>query len=118
MMRTSFLLLVITCVSIAQPVERLWPGGAPGALGSENIDKPSITIRLADPAKANGAAVIVCPGGGYGNLAMDHEGKQIADWLNNLGVSAFILQYRLGPKYHHPAPLLDAQRAIRTVRTR
>ena len=78
------------------------------------MDKPSLTIRLADQAKANGTAVIVCPGGGYGALAMDHEGKQIADWLNNMGVSAFILKYRLGPNYHHPAPLMDAQRAIRT----
>ena len=104
--------------AVAQRVELLWPGGAPGALGTEDRDKPSLTIRLADPAKANGAAVIVCPGGGYGNLAIDHEGKQIADWLNGLGVSAFILKYRLGPVYHHPAPLQDAQRAIRIVRSR
>ena len=103
---------------MAQKVELLWPAGAPGALGSEDRDKPSITIRLADPAKANGTAVIVCPGGGYGNLAMDHEGAQIAAWLNNLGISAFILKYRLGPIYHHPAPLQDAQRALRTVRSR
>jgi acetyl esterase/lipase len=103
---------------MAQKVELLWPAGAPGALGSEDRDKPSITIRLADPAKANGTAVIVCPGGGYGNLAMDHEGAQIAAWLNNLGISAFILKYRLGPIYHHPAPLQDAQRALRTIRSR
>lgn len=103
---------------MGQKVELLWPGGAPGALGSEDRDKPSITIRLADSAKANGTAVIVCPGGGYGNLAMDHEGAQVAAWLNNLGISAFILKYRLGPIYHHPAPLQDAQRAIRTVRSR
>jgi acetyl esterase/lipase len=61
--------------------------------------------------------VVVCPGGGYGGLAMDHEGKQIADWLNSLGVAAFVLKYRLGPRYHHPAPLQDAQRALRTVRS-
>jgi acetyl esterase/lipase len=60
--------------------------------------------------------VVVCPGGGYGVLASDHEGKQVAEWLNSLGVSAFVLQYRLGPRYHHPAPLQDAQRAIRMVR--
>jgi acetyl esterase/lipase len=59
----------------------------------------------------------VCPGGGYGALAMDHEGAQIAKWLNSLGISAFILKYRLGPKYHHPAMIDDAQRAIRTVRS-
>jgi acetyl esterase/lipase len=95
--------------------ELLWPNGAPGALGSANEDKPSITPYLAKPP--NGTAVIVCPGGGYQNLAMDHEGVQIAKWLNSLGISAFVLQYRLGPKYHHPAMIEDAQRAIRTVRT-
>jgi acetyl esterase/lipase len=109
-------MFVIGC--FAQKVEPLWPDGAPGAVGSEDRDKPSLTFRPADAAKANGTAVIVCPGGGYGNLAMDHEGKQIADWLNNLGISAFILKYRLGPRYRHPAPLMDAQQAIRMVRTR
>ncbi len=105
-------------VVFAQTIEPLWPGGAPGAVGTEDRDKPTLTLRLADPAKANGTAVIVCPGGGYGGLAMDHEGKQIADWLNGHGISAFILKYRLGPRYRHPAPLQDAQRAIRMVRTR
>jgi len=62
--------------------------------------------------------VVVCPGGGYGMLAMDHEGEQIARWLNSMGIAAFILKYRLGPRYHHPAPLLDAQRALRMVRYR
>lgn len=96
--------------------ELLWPDGAPGALGTTDADKPSIKPY---PAKSpNGTAVIVCPGGGYGALAMDHEGVQIAKWLNSLGISAFILKYRLGPKYHHPAMIHDAQRAIRTVRTR
>jgi len=96
----------------------LWPNGAPGALGSEAVDKPKITVYRAPSATANGAAVVVCPGGGYGVLAADHEGKQVAEWLNSFGVSAFVLQYRLGPRYHHPAPLQDAQRAIRTVRAR
>jgi acetyl esterase/lipase len=117
-MRILSVLVLSTTFLMAQKVELLWPAGAPGALGSEDRDKPSITIRLADPAKANGTAVIVCPGGGYGNLAMDHEGAQIAAWLNNLGISAFILKYRLGPIYHHPAPLQDAQRALRTIRSR
>jgi acetyl esterase/lipase len=117
-MRIVPVLVLSASFLMAQKVESLWPGGAPGALGTQDRDKPAITIRLADPAKANGTAVVVCPGGGYGNLAMDHEGAQIADWLNNLGVSAFILKYRLGPVYHHPAPLLDAQRALRTVRSR
>ena len=96
----------------------LWPGGAPGALGTEAVDKPKITVYLAPAERATGAAVVVCPGGGYHILAADHEGKQIALWLNSLGVSAFVLQYRLGERYRHPAPLQDAQRAIRMVRSR
>ena len=96
----------------------LWPDGAPGAVGDEPQDKPKITIYRAPAGKANGAAVVVCPGGGYRSLASDHEGKQVAEWLNGLGVSAFVLQYRLGPRYHHPIPLQDAQRALRLVRSR
>jgi acetyl esterase/lipase len=60
--------------------------------------------------------MIVCPGGGYGGLAANHEGRQVANYLNSLGIAAFVLRYRLGPKYHHPVQLGDAQRAIRTVR--
>jgi acetyl esterase/lipase len=99
--------------------ELLWPGGAPGAKGDRPEDKPTLTICLPDPSKSNGAAVIVCPGGGYQGLAVDHEGRQVAAWLNSLGVAAFILEYRHhGRGYQHPAPLDDAQRAIRTVRAR
>jgi acetyl esterase/lipase len=96
----------------------LWPGAAPGAVGDEPADKPSITVFPAPADKANGAALMICPGGGYGGLAVDHEGKAIADWMNSVGVTAFVLRYRLGPRYHHPAPLQDVQRAIRIVRTR
>jgi len=96
----------------------LWPGGAPGALGTEEIDKPSLAPYLAPAGRGTGTAVVVCPGGGYGALSMDKEGDQIARWLNSLGVSAFVLKYRLGPKYHHPVELGDAQRAIRTVRSK
>ena len=95
----------------------LWPSGAPGALGSDEADIPTLTIYRA-PRIANGTAVVVAPGGGYGTLAMDHEGRQVAYWFNAMGVSAFVLKYRLGPKYHHPIELGDAQRAIRTVRAR
>jgi len=98
------------------PSELLWPNGAPGAVGTEELDKPTLTAWL--PAKGNGLAVVVCPGGGYGALAMDHEGKQIAQWLNSQGIAAFVLKYRLGPRYHHPAPLDDAQQAIKMVRAR
>jgi acetyl esterase/lipase len=111
----------ITAVDTAhgdRPFLLLYPDGAPGAVGTEAVDKPKITLYPAPAASANGAAVVVCPGGGYGVVAADHEGKQVAEWLNSFGVSAFVLQYRLGPRYHHPAPLQDAQRAIRMVRAR
>ncbi len=94
----------------------LWPQGAPGALGDTEKDQPSLTPWLAKTP--NGQSVVVCPGGGYGALAMDHEGKQIAQWLNSQGISAFVLKYRLGPKYRHPVMLHDVQRAIRTVRAK
>src|SRR4029078_818685 len=68
---------------------------------------------------ANGTAVIVLPGGGYGNLAMDHEGKQIAEWLNSQGITAFVLKYRMHATGHmHPVPMMDGRRAMRTVRSR
>ena len=113
-------LLAITALAQNRPQEPnptlLWPDGAPGAVGKEDADQPSLLIHLPAASKATGAGVVVCPGGGYGHLAMDHEGKQIAEWLNSLGVAAFVLKYRLGPRYHHPAPLQDAQRALRYVR--
>ena len=104
-----------TLVQAAPKVELLWPNGAPGAVGSEESDRPSVTVYLPESNGAN-SGVVVCPGGGYGMLALDHEGKQIAEWLNARGVAAFILRYRLGPRYHHPIELGDAQRAIRLVR--
>ncbi len=97
-------------------VEWLWPGGAPGAVGSEDADKPNLTVYPAPEKSAIRTAVIVFPGGGYGSLAKDHEGDQIARWLNSLGIQAFVLQYRVAPRYRYPAPFLDAQRAIRFVR--
>jgi acetyl esterase/lipase len=96
----------------------LWPNGAPGAVGNEDKDKPSLTVYLPPADKANGSAVVICPGGGYGFLAVDHEGKQVAEWLNSIGVAGFMLKYRIAPHYHHPAPMQDAQQAIRTVRAR
>jgi acetyl esterase/lipase len=96
----------------------LWPNGAPGAQGNEDIDQPSLAPYIVPAGRGTGTAVVVCPGGGYRGLAMDHEGDQVAKWLNSLGVSAFVLKYRLGPKYHHPVELGDAQRAIRTVRAK
>ncbi len=119
----SCLLLLVLANEVlwaAEPkVELLWPQGAPGAKGDKPADKPTLTVFLPDPQKAAGTAVIVCPGGGYANLATDHEGRQIARWFNSFGVAAFMLEYRhRGRGYGHPAPLQDAQRAIRTVRAR
>jgi len=114
------LILPLAAALAQQPTQRkvelLWPGGAPGATGAEDADKPNLTVYPAPERSAIRTAVIVCPGGGYGFLAKDHEGDQIARWLNSLGIQAFVLQYRIAPRYHHPAPLLDAQRAIRFVR--
>jgi len=96
----------------------LWPGGAPGAVGDEEADRPTLTVYLPPAERAVPTGVVVCPGGGYAKLAMDHEGRQVAEWLNSLGVAAFVLKYRLGPRYRHPAPLEDAKRALRLVRAR
>ncbi len=98
-------------------MELLWPSGAPGAQGNADEDRPTLAIYLPDPAKAAGFGVVVCPGGGYHNLAMDHEGRQIAEWLNGLGAAAFVLKYRLGPRYHHPVEMNDGLRAMRFVRS-
>lgn len=96
----------------------LWTGAAPGALGTEEGDIPSMTVYLPRATTPNTPAMIVCPGGGYVNLASNHEGRQVANYLNSLGIAAFVLKYRLGPRYHHPVELGDAQRAIRTLRAK
>ena len=94
----------------------LWPEGAPGALGKEDKDTPTLTPYLADSATASGAAIVVLPGGGYGGLAA-HEGKGYAEWLRTNGISCFVLKYRLGAHgYRHPRMLEDAARAVRLVR--
>ncbi len=94
----------------------LWPDGAPGAQGDTDADKPSLTLYPASGENKVPTGVVVCPGGGYVHLAMDYEGFEIAEWLNKLGLSAFVLKYRLGPKYRYPVQLEDAQRAIRYAR--
>ncbi len=111
------------------PEAPLWPNGAPGAMKLQqpptedsngilrNVETPTITVYLPEKDKANGAAVVICPGGGYGILAMDHEGRQIAEALNSIGVAGIIVKYRCTP-FRHPIPLNDAQRAICTVRFR
>jgi acetyl esterase/lipase len=104
-------------VGAAEPVVLLWPDGAPGALGQRDADQPSLTVYRA-PGEGVRAAIVVCPGGGYGGLA-GHEGKDYALWLNARGLHAFVLKYRLGSAgYRHPRMLEDVQRAIRLVRSR
>jgi acetyl esterase/lipase len=93
----------------------LWPGGAPQAVGKTLEDTPTLTVFL--PAKnTTKTGVVIAPGGGYAHLSMQHEGEDVARWLNARGVAAFVLKYRLGPVYHHPIELGDAQRAMRLVR--
>jgi len=109
--------LLGTAVQAADPEPiPLWANGAPGAVGTEDKDVPMLRFYPADPSNATGACVEVLPGGGYGALAVAHEGKQIAEWFNSFGVSAAVVTYRLGPRYRHPAPLQDAQRGIRYLR--
>lgn len=125
-MRAGLVGVWLACVSIAtatapvmaEPVKvRLWPAGAPAATGDADSDQPFVEIWQAAPPQASGAAFVVCPGGGYGGLAIDHEGKQVAEWCNSRGITVFVLHYRLGSKgYHYPTQLLDVQRAVRLVR--
>jgi len=112
----------LVCISIAKaPADNtfpLWENGAPGALGTTSNDVPTLTVFLADTNAGTTAAMVVCPGGGYAHLAR-HEGADYARWLNEAGISAFVLKYRLGSSgYRHPVMLQDAARAVRTVRAR
>lgn len=112
-------LLTVALVTSAFSQERhpLWPDGAPGANGLEAVDQPFMDVYLPDGDDANGCGVVVFPGGGYGGLAADHEGHQIARYFNDFGVAAFVVYYRLGSNgYHHPTQINDARRAIRSVR--
>ena len=119
-MKLCFLLFFLSQLAPAQtpdhPVIPLWAAIAPGAQGSASEDIPTLTIYQLPGQNQSKSAVIVLPGGGYLHLAFDYEGTQIAEWLNAHGLSAFVLKYRLGPKYHYPVELWDAQRAIRYVR--
>ena len=96
-------------------VMRLWDGPAPLARGKTPADIPTLTLRRPPSESSNGTAVVICPGGGYGTLVTSYEGEEVAHWLTSLGVTTFVLHYRVAP-YQHPAPLIDVQRAIRTVR--
>ena len=84
-----------TATALAAPERR-------GRSANTDLDKPALWVFLPASDKANGTAVVVCPGGGYQRLAIGHEGKDVADWFNSQGIAAFVLRYRLGPTYHHP----------------
>ncbi len=118
--------IVTVCVASAQQASpsiqdlqilRLWSGAAPGAQGTGEGDIPQMTAYLPRSNATDMTAVIVLPGGSYRALSMNSEGRQVANYLNSMGIAAFVLQYRLGPRYHHPVELDDAQRAIRMVRS-
>lgn len=121
----AFALFIVGALTIASPYQskaqtpdpiKLWADGAPGALGTADKDVPTLTPFLPAAGLATGAAIVVCPGGGYGGLAA-HEGRDYALFLNQHGVTAFVLKYRLGSAgYRHPIMLGDAARAIRFVR--
>ncbi len=142
MKNTFFYILVVVAmfvqnISAQKEIIKLWPDGVPGSIeddtyieepvkGKDNITRvyrvkdPEIIVYPAPADKATGAAVIICPGGGYHILAIDHEGYNVAEWLNSLGITAFVLKYRLPSDKimtdKSIGPLQDAQRAMRIVR--
>jgi acetyl esterase/lipase len=111
----------------APAVIPLWPEGVPGAksIGAEqtadgrisNVSEPTLTVYGPAAGTGNGTAVVICPGGGYVRLSADHEGAKYATWLASLGVTSFVLKYRM-KEFGHPAPLQDVLRAVRLVRSR
>ncbi len=118
LMLCSWLAVVSTTFAQSNEVVRLWKGDAPGALGSADKDIPTLTVYLPEASKATGAAMVICPGGGYTGLAA-HEGGVYAMWLTNHGIAGFVLKYRLGSAgYRHPVEMEDAARAMRLVRSR
>src|SRR5215212_4159492 len=97
---------------------RLWENGAPGTPPTKPQYEPELYVKLPS-APSTGTSVIILPGGGYGALAMTYEGLDVADWFGSFGVTAFVLKYRMqGTGHMHPVPMMDGQRAIRTVRAR
>ena len=89
-------------VARAQAAIPLWANGAPGALGTADVDRPIITPYLPPEGRANGTAVVIFPGGGYQHLSMEKEGSDVANWLAGTGVTAFVVRYRLGPRIITP----------------
>ena len=131
-MKLFIVLIVLTATrllaSLPPQIIPLWPEGVPGGkagLGPEkqenghvaNVSEPTLTLYVPAVDRPNGTAVIICPGGGYTNLSMEREGVQYANWLRTLGVTPFVLKYRL-KEFGHPAPLQDVLRAVRLIRSR
>jgi acetyl esterase/lipase len=119
-MNLRFLLLLCLFSSLlTAETFPLWPKGAPEALGSEETDIPTLTVTFPEQGTGNGAAVVICPGGGYRVLSMDNEGHDVAKWFNQQGYTAAVLKYRLPVNgYRHPVPLQDVQYALQTLRAR
>jgi acetyl esterase/lipase len=129
MKKIALTLLLAAALPLAQgapSVLPLWPEGVPGAkpgLGPEhhdggrigNVSEPTLTVYAPAVDRPNGTAVIICPGGGYVRLSTQREGEQYANWLSSLGVTTFVLKYRMA-EFGHPAPLQDVLRAVRMVR--
>lgn len=116
---TAMLATAVTLLAQPKDAFPLWAGSPPGALGTDAVkDIPTLTPFFPFADKATGAAVVVCPGGGYGGLA-SHEGRDYALWLNQHGIAAFVLKYRLGSAgYRHPVMMGDVKRAVRYVRAK
>jgi len=130
-MKRKIFLMLFTMVTLhfasAQKVIKLWPNGAPGNNECPQpeetfngkmvrfVSEPTLTIYLPDKEKNTGAAIVICPGGGYAIEAMDHEGYQYAEYLQSRGIAGIVLKYRL-PYGHHEIPLVDTQYALRTIR--
>jgi acetyl esterase/lipase len=127
-----FSFLSMTSFSQKNDILYLWPGKVPGEIKEKmppvtganvndnifrysEVTNPALEVFRPDPSKNNGAAVLVCPGGGYSILAYDLEGTEIASWLNKLGFTAFVLQYRIPQKKE--GALQDVQRALRIIRS-
>ncbi len=118
--------------AVGMEVIPLWPEGVPGRIEDGSVEEttreggivrvrlvhePSLQVFPAAAENNRGTGVVICPGGGYGIVAIEHEGFDVARWFNTFGVTAFVLKYRVSP-YRHPIPLMDVQRALRIVRSR
>lgn len=130
-MKTTLVLLTSVIISLSTMAQdfslKVWPNGAPDSNGMKlpeeifegrrvrNVSEAEIYVYLPKQGINTGAAIVICPGGGYGMEAMDHEGYDMAEWLAEKGVAGIVLKYRL-PYGHHHIPLADVQQTIRLVR--